>query len=220
MCVLFLARGEKTILGFSRDEYFQRQTNGPEVKNGITAPTDLIRGGTWLASNQNGLIVGILNNERTWDSNIVVEDKLSRGALVRQLAELPTNEAFEEALENIDFELYNPLYLFWIYDNKFSFLESSGKNFYGEEMKVDDKFLCMTNIGLLPMSEEAPEIKSVIEMDQLLTSHHPVHQICKHGKEWGTVSSSILVVDEGKIKWYYRSKEADKPNCMSSMFSV
>jgi len=84
---------------FNRDESKDRaEALPPAVFRGGEAaylcPIDAERGGTWLAANEKGLAVGLLNHYRVpWDDSVPAS---SRGQLVRKLAEAPALDALPE----------------------------------------------------------------------------------------------------------------------------
>ena len=88
---------------FNRDELKTRpRATPPQIEGGILAPTDPVGGGSWLAVNQHGLIVGLLNH---WQCTF--KGSRSRGKLVMDLASCQSAQAVEEHLTKMDLTAYS-----------------------------------------------------------------------------------------------------------------
>lgn len=118
MCTVSWARRPQGYtLWFNRDEQHSRpEAEPPEVREGnggsrLLAPRDPQGGGTWLATNDAGVSVCLLNfYER---SGLLPPGRRSRGELVNAVAETRSPEeaaAFWEAVELGDFAPFHLLY--------------------------------------------------------------------------------------------------------------
>lgn len=102
-------------LFFNRDERRSRLTGlppRPHEENGtkFLAPRDADAGGTWVAVNQFGLTVGLLNLYQA-AAAMAKPGRVSRGLLVRALASAPSLEAAARLLDSQDLEEYSPFTL-------------------------------------------------------------------------------------------------------------
>lgn len=104
-------------LWFNRDE---RPSRGPErgpreehiAGTAFLAPADTDHGGTWLAVNEYGLCLGLLNAyDRGAPENGNGNGRRSRGLLVRELAGSPSGEDVLARLARADLTLYAPFVL-------------------------------------------------------------------------------------------------------------
>lgn len=108
MCTLtwrYNSDGEGYTLFFNRDELKTRKRALPPVRKqtpqGVAylAPTDADAGGTWLAVNQFGLTICLLNNYAAPEPGH--DDIVSRGEVVTALAGCASPEALEAALAEL-----------------------------------------------------------------------------------------------------------------------
>lgn len=114
MCTLsWLPADHGYRLFFNRDE---SRVRGPEVPCGrrerdavsFLAPLDSDQGGTWLAANEYGLTVAVLNRYRTRQTHVPQE---SRGQLVLSLATAESIEQLRRRIERADLHPYQPFAL-------------------------------------------------------------------------------------------------------------
>lgn len=105
-------------LWFNRDELLIR---GPELPPAVAetslgryvAPADSDQGGTWIATNERGVTVALLNGYRE-SRGPVRERWTSRGHLVRELAHLGTRQQFWRALSPARLAEFRPLVLAFV----------------------------------------------------------------------------------------------------------
>ena len=99
------------ILGFNRDEQRTRpQALYPKLSqigtiNTLFA-TDPVANGTWLAINDFGATVCLLNNYQAQLSSSKTQSFQSRGLLVKQFSKIKTQHQFQQLLAVIDLENY------------------------------------------------------------------------------------------------------------------
>ena len=106
---------------FNRDEQRSRELATPPMVqdlNGVSAilPTDPQRGGTWIASNQHGLTIALLNNY-----SVLLEKDTSyesRGFIVKTLAEAVTIEEASQTLETLVNQHSFPAFSLLLWDTK------------------------------------------------------------------------------------------------------
>ncbi|MDT8389940.1 MAG: NRDE family protein [Lentisphaeria bacterium] len=102
-------------LFFNRDEKRDRPCAlPPRVRRlrgvRVICPTDTQAGGTWLAVNQHGLAVGLLNHYPECRPP-VPEQPRSRGQLVLEVAASPSAAAVEAVLSRVNLAVYQPFTL-------------------------------------------------------------------------------------------------------------
>ena len=117
MCtVTWSATSDGYQLVFNRDERRSRAEALPpqlESSGGTSwlAPRDAEAGGTWVAVNEHGLTVGLLNLYQAEAALPSREGKTSRGLLVRALAGSPDLDAAAACLLGYDLNLFMPFTL-------------------------------------------------------------------------------------------------------------
>ncbi|WP_018404425.1 NRDE family protein [Marinobacter gelidimuriae] len=102
-------------LFFNRDESLTRSEAEPPVVEqqgdvNTLMPRDPVGGGSWLAANNRGLILALLNNYR-YPTKISSDQALSRGLLVRRLSALEGIAGVRKFLADEILALYPPFFL-------------------------------------------------------------------------------------------------------------
>jgi len=105
-------------LFFNRDEQLsRRQAELPAIqKNEIVdyiSPTDLDAGGTWIAANQYGITVCLLNHYQ-FEQIKTYKKWTSRGEIVRSFALTTTLESAEKSFDDLDLNDYRAFRMFII----------------------------------------------------------------------------------------------------------
>ena len=116
MCTLSWQLNDASLeILFNRDEQHSRPpAQPPEIQTikgvRVLAPLDPPSGGTWLATNEHGLTLCLLNN---YSGRPVMNDAAtrSRGKLVRDLAALDSLEAVHRELAALQPEQHQPFFL-------------------------------------------------------------------------------------------------------------
>jgi hypothetical protein len=203
MCVLALWLGSHRsagalVVAANRDEAYARPSAPPsEIEPGIFAGRDLEAGGTWLGFTRDGLFVAVTNRRsprRTPESasrGLLTLDALRCGSLAEIRALVAARVAaapyggfnlvavrggegvcfhFDGALRPLDFGVGTH-----VISSDFDLNDPRMP-----EKEVFDRFLA------------AHPTPSVREIEGLLGSHDGARPICKHGEQFGTVSSAIL----------------------------
>ncbi len=117
MCTLsWQIRDESLTLIFNRDERHSRpEARPPEVDiiEGVRvlAPKDPEGGGTWIAANEFGMVVCLMNNYRNGSLERSNKEYHSRGLLVRSLSCFHDLHELRSALAGIDMHAYRPFHL-------------------------------------------------------------------------------------------------------------
>lgn len=230
MCTLsWFKTAEGYELFFNRDEQVtRRRAELPEIYTSssvkIIAPTDADAGGTWIAVNQYGLSLCLLNH---YDSEIGLDTNrewVSRGTIVRELA---SNEALglvELAFAGLDLLQFKPFRLF--------VLNPAGKSLF---FTWDGKQVSMERNIDKPRTSSSYDPQTVRRVRKELfansglhdcndrqrfldfhASHDPeasAYSVCMHRDDANTVSLSHIVVDEANISFAY----ADGPPCQAPL---
>lgn len=116
MCTLSWCHRAKALdILFNRDEHLARPAARPpqtEVIAGtrVLAPLDSAEGGTWLATNEHGLTLCLLNNYLA-QQRMEASANRSRGLLLRDLSPNASVTELEAQLQSLDPFSYQPFFL-------------------------------------------------------------------------------------------------------------
>jgi uncharacterized protein with NRDE domain len=229
--------GYPLILGANRDEFYKRPTGGPRIL--IDQPralggVDELAGGTWLAISTGRYCVG-LTNFRSEDVPVDVE---SRGQLVLDLARAGEASAAAQLLEGIDPGRYAGFNAFVASTSGVTVGYSRPKERVVEMESHGSGVHVLSNhrnqSKLQRAAELARDLGSTFEqaktvLTHALSDHHrpemalpdsagipeeiaaEVAAICVHTPVYGTRSSTIVAVPEGKGDIRYL--QSDGPPC-------
>ncbi len=212
-------------LFFNRDERKTRsRALHPAIYQDDTtqwiSPVDPDGGGTWLAVNQSGLIVALLNN---YDSNVTSVDELmalmkaklqertwtSRGLLTTALVKHASPEQAAATLTAMDLADYMPFCVLLASRDVQYFYCWDGKKLVKEQAT---SFIssCAVNADRVLASRQAHYashyVADVTSAIAFHSSHHTddhTHTICMHREEAHTVSLSHIRVDADTIQFDY-----------------
>lgn len=235
MCTLIvlykLASNYPILVAANRDESYTRKSALPDIlnKNPLAwGGRDLEAGGTWLGFNQRGLLVGITNR---FTPNPPDRSRRSRGLLCLEALSFSTASEVREFLEKEGPGRYNSFNLFYAdpteayvsYDqNEIRTVSlSSGIYVLNNQGDINDRSLLRTRT-VLDQLQNLPyqDVPAVVETLKRLCGKHSDFTtsqstgICIHGNGYGTVSSSIIALGNGKYPSLYLHAEG-KP-CLSS----
>ncbi|MFA5895618.1 MAG: NRDE family protein [Thermoplasmata archaeon] len=199
--------GHDLVVGMNRDESAMRPAEPPSYIEGmppIVAPRDRKAGGTWLGASGTGLVIA-LSNRRGRDSPTA----RSRGLLVLDALELPTVPAvdvfLQRAVASHEYNFWNLLTAsrkelrFFRYDGQVSMTRGhEGLNVLtndGGNAVTDPR--TRTVQDLLARSPYR-DISDAVRTLQSALRHHAdagSASLCLHGTGGGTVSSTILALN-------------------------
>lgn len=112
MCTLIALHrcvpGVPLVVAANRDEFLDRPSEGPALRDGVVSPRDVRAGGTWLGLNRTGVFAAV-TNRRSANPD---PTRKSRGLLVLDALREPSAEAARERLEHLEPEAYNAFNLF------------------------------------------------------------------------------------------------------------
>ncbi len=213
MCILVILRnrvkGWPLVVGANRDEFRDRPWAPPARDGDLLTPRDLRAGGTWIALHDAGLLVAVTNRpdpppDPTRPSRGLLALELARtgdpGAARRllgtELGRTPRN-AFQVLLATAE-------------EARVA-VHPGARGGPFDEVEIPDGIHTLTHLrgldeledrgALRPLREAAEgDLRDVIEaMRRVLGTHAPAgpagpDEICKHGTDRGTLSSSILAL--------------------------
>lgn len=229
MCTLIVAKdffsGHPIVVAANRDELLDRPSAPPTIQGGgagrFLAPTDLLRGGTWIGVNAAGVFAGITNRMEV----VSVAGRVTRGELVKlALVETSARDAFER-LRRLSGRFLNGFNLV-IADRREMFLLRGD----GNEIRAEDcgEFAVVTNHGVWPSTdvELPPRVRAVLDAwkaaffkgadpgVESLRRLLDIHGDSRHGtcinepaENYGTKSSSIVRLDAADGVWRYWHRE-------------
>jgi uncharacterized protein with NRDE domain len=212
MCLLAVffrvADDAPLVVGANREEAYARGGLPPQLLDGPTravAGLDPVAGGTWLGVNEHGVLVAVTNRKKSQ----VPDRPRSRGLLVRELLGCPTAAAaVEQATHELDSGRYAGCNFFCADLDRAVVLHAGdwlrvrplppGLHVLGNddvndatERRLGD---AMWWLHQRSYSKASECVDALAELCGLSGGEGP--NICLHGKERGTVSSSILVLRE------------------------
>ncbi len=215
MCILLILRnrvsGRPVVVGANRDEYRDRRWEPPRRDADVVAPRDLRAGGTWLALSDSGLLVAVTNRPDD-DSD---SSRPSRGALALDLARCGTVAAARELLIGaLGRQRRNAFQVLLASASEALVAAHPGRG--GEPcdlIPVPDGLHTLTNLhgfdeldhrgalDSLDLPAGTPLSVARPLLEEALRTHgdrgpRGREQICKHGNDRGTLSSSIIALPE------------------------
>ncbi|MBL9078926.1 MAG: NRDE family protein [Planctomycetes bacterium] len=221
MCILIVLRGfhasHPLVLAGNRDERTDRPSSPPGLWVGaqsrMLSPRDRRAGGTWLAVDASGRFAGITNLAAV----APVPDAPSRGHLPHLALDQPTLEAAVAAVRaRLATDRHGGFQLV-LGDRERTLVLRHGQ--HGLELvEWRDPVLVVTNEhgpgelvpgGLAPALAPAHDVPRRLDLLTALLRDRGgpgQHAICKHGKDYGTVSSSLIAVpahDPQQLVWRY-----------------
>ncbi len=199
--------GHDLVVGMNRDESALRAADPPALLDGtspIVAPRDRKAGGTWLGASGTGLVVG-LSNRRGRDSTTA----RSRGLLVLDALRLPSVPAVDVFLQReVAAREYNLFHLFAATRKDLRFFRYDGQV---SVVRGHEGLNILTNEGgnsvtdprtktVQDLLARAPTrtISDAVRTLQATLRHHTDAEgagLCLHGTGGGTVSSTILALN-------------------------
>lgn len=203
---------------FNRDELLSRKIAEPPIVHNFDgirsiAPIDLNAHGTWLAVNEFGVTVFLLNHHPKPE----IKFPQSRGDIVLRLMAMTAKEDFESSLAGLRLADYASFRLGVIFPGNFprTYLwngielvrEGIAKRFFSSSSYESTE---VVSARLQTIAVAQPT--SIEDFLQLHRSHEPeknAFSICMHRDDAQTVSFSHIVVRDGKITFAY----ADGPPC-------
>lgn len=222
MCtVSWIHQEDGYLLLFNRDELRTRKpASAPRIdrRKGVAfiAPLDGDFGGSWIAVNQYGLTLCLLN--RFDDSpGAIPRDYRSRGLLIRELIDCPELIALSQRLSAISLDHYRPFTLVSLFTGHPAMLIE----WTGHEKRVEsnaEKLMPISSSSLREGNTVLQRKRQFQEMvfergrveAELLFQYHRSHlpergptSVCMHRTDARTVSLSSLTVTKKMVEFAY-----------------
>ncbi len=220
--------GLPLVVAANRDEFYARPASGPCLlvdRPRVVGGRDLAAGGSWLATSETGIVVGVLNRRTTAPPD---PSRTSRGSLCIELARCADADAAAEALAAVPEGTHNPFNIL-VADARRAFVAQNR-----EEATVVEALLpgvhVLTNLDLNDPTcprishsawrfaevarrfERSRDIAELVAGLRLVLADHltalddrgPTDRLCIHTPAYGTRSSSILLApDAGQIVYLH-----------------
>ncbi len=223
----------------NRDERLERPSSPPEVRGSdpaVLAPRDERAGGTWMGVNEYGVFVGLTNR---WVDDELVDER-SRGLLVSDLLEsADAGSAMAAAIDAVETNSYDGFNLLVADADDAYLLEYDGSV---TTQRLDPGVHVLVNTGAdgeydYPEHRESYARTQGENANNVRAALHPLpgertrawldraegvlgdhtFGVCIHGEGYGTVSASLVAIDEtGAITYRF----ADGPPCRTEARSV
>ncbi len=209
----------------NRDELYSRGRALPPARatrNGTTyvAPTDTDAGGTWIASNEYGLTVCLLNYYHEAMPPAPSEPR-SRGQLVLDAVSFPDSELVDAFLNQSNQSIYRPYTMLVFHRSK----EVTQYRWGGRRLtRTVGISAPVTSSGFDFASVEPERVRTYHQTvpenpghDDLVAfhqSHAPergAYSICVHRSDGGTRAFSIVRVDETGVAFHHKDGPACEP---------
>jgi hypothetical protein len=221
-------------LFFNRDERIRRaDASAPEVyvANGckILSPTDTEAGGSWIAVNQYGVTVCLLNLYSVIDLDMQ-KAYLSRGEIIRTLADCTTIEQVELRVSKLDLSQFRTFRVLAIDVHANNVLFSwDGKSFFIEKNTVSPKSSSSVDTVIVRDGRKAiykqSGLQQSIDRNEFLNfqkNHEPnkKYSVCMHDHNRKTVSLSHIIVNRQNASFdYYPGSPCENPLPVSTQIS-
>lgn len=222
--------GLPLVVAANRDEFYARPAEGPRVlatEPCVVGGRDVVAGGSWLATSEHGLVVGILNR-RTGEPPD--PSRASRGALCVALSRLPSLQDAMDLLSGLRVDEHNPFNVLVADRARAVVAQNRADGMALQELTPGTHLL--TNLDLndatcqrISRSSQrfqdlATRFAATRDRSDLVAGLHavlgdhltavddraPTDQLCIHTEAFGTRSSSILLGDEhGRVEYLHAS---------------
>lgn len=222
--------GLPLVVAANRDEFYARPAEGPTllaIEPYVVGGRDLVAGGSWLATSERGLVVGILNRRTAEPPDPA---RASRGALCVALASSGSVEDAVAILAPLDAHTHNPFNVLVADRERAVVAQNRTEGVVVQELPAGTHLL--TNLDLNDptcqrISRSSQRFQRLAEafvasgdrsalvagLHAVLGDHltavddrAPTDQLCIHTDGFGTRSSSILVADDaGRFDFLHSS---------------
>lgn len=212
-------------LFFNRDELRARleaepprRAEGPTANGGPTAflaPVDGDHGGTWIAANEHGVTVGLVNGYRRADATAPA-DVRSRGLLVWDLAACRSVREVEEAVRATDPERYRSFRLLAISPEERVMTAEWDRISLSVDPDAEARVPLVSSafeesdVGAKRKAEYARVVGARPDPERLAVYHRShangpsAYSVCMHRPEAVTRSFTRVIVDAERVAMIYR----------------
>ena len=224
MCTLIVLKGlyanYPLVIAANRDELLDRPSETPQAReNGIYAPKDLQRGGSWTGVNDSGMFVGLTNRMDIKSQ----PGRLSRGQLVMDLLACKTMADAEKYVKSLVGEQYNGFNLVVADQSTMYLVRGDG---IAITHSTTGGIVVVSNHGVSTAGEGIRRVDNVLRVwkEQPLLQQIPdisilrnlldIHDDWRYGtcinqpeQNYGTKSSHIVRLDKQNKDWEYWHRE-------------
>jgi uncharacterized protein with NRDE domain len=199
------------VIAANRDEFLERPSEGPALRatpyGTIVAPRDAKAGGTWLGLNRKGVFAAVTNRHCAEPD----PGCRSRGLLVTDALGWDTAKEAVEKLERLEPGRYNPFNLF-VADREDSFLVtydgaptsidlSPGAHVIGNTAPTAPRTKKLAGLDRqVDCAAALPPERVLDGLAEICSGHDgdgdALGNVCVHAGEYGTRSSTLLVLAE------------------------
>jgi uncharacterized protein with NRDE domain len=206
--VLSLRRGNELWIAANRDERLDRTWQPPallSVDPPVFGGRDLVGGGSWLAVNLSAGFVAAVTNAALG----AAPGQRSRGALVVDLATAPGVEVAATRLASEDVGRYGPFNIL-LADSRQVLIATNYP-----EPRSEHPMGAVVALGNAPLTDPGDRVEAAArrveelaagqprvlrrQLAALLADHDGPDPLCRHGDRYGTVCSSILMLEAGRL---------------------
>ena len=212
MCIIAiqyqLAPDSPILVAANREEYYDRPWQAPSIQSGkprILCGIDQQAGGTWLGVNQNGMFVGACNRPKL----IPPVAPRSRGVLCRELLRCGSaRQAVDQALDELTSGKYDGVN-YIIADAESAWAVHGGDEINAMELEEGLSIIANSDVNdprdervrlayrLLTLQRLDSPVKFLAVASKVFArapSPPGRPTMVAHGKEWGTVSSTLIAL--------------------------
>lgn len=197
---------------FNRDELHTRKPAFKPVifssKLKYIAPVDADSGGSWLAVNEAGLIIALLNRYDPFEP----ETPLSRGNLVVESAQFDTIQETVNYLNSIDLKNFKPFQLLILGTNNTDagILQKKILNWNGIKVTEQTTQVNMLTSSSVDFDRTAIHRFDLFKQYSCIRDFHASHEpeksyrsVCMHRNDASTVSVSHIEAGQNKVRFTY-----------------
>ncbi len=227
MCTLIALHrcvpGAPLVVAANRDEFLDRPSEGPALRDGVVSPRDVRAGGTWLGLNRTGVFAAVTNRRCPQPD----PSRKSRGLLVLDALREPSAAAARERLESLEPDVYNPFNLF-VADRASCFLVTydgeahcidlpPGPHVVGNTDPTATRTVKLAALDRQVAAATAGD-RVLADLAAICRGHSPngdsLSGACVHAGSYGTRSSTLLSLADDDDESFLRY--ADGPPCRTA----
>jgi uncharacterized protein with NRDE domain len=231
------------VVAANRDEFYARPTAEPRViahEPWVVAGQDLSAGGTWLGTNEYGMVVGLLNRRNPAGPD---PHRRSRGLLCLEALQSQGPDGVVARLERETASAYNWFNLLVADSQRACVVSNAGDRMAVTELPPGVHVLTNLEVNdptcprvarshqlfaALPLCDSAADVRPLLARLRAILADHTVpldprsdeitNRLCIHSPVYGTRSSSVLLqfAQHGAVRYWH----APGPPCRTDFTEV
>ena len=220
MCtVSFIPRGSGYVLAMNRDELLSRGAAHPPRRmqvSGVSAiaPTELNTSGTWIAANDHGITLALLNRNGKQDDHAAYR---SRGEIIRQLIECTNSLEYRKRIEQLAVNQFRSFLLIGVFPAERVIFESpwqielrlqnlSWERRHWFSSGLSDDRATLIRSGICDLHALTPDDELPARLRDLHAQHHSdsAFGICVHRPDAATVRYTEIAWDSDQLTMHYK----------------